>query len=163
VVGGCLTAVAIWSLSGLLAPVPAPVRWLAILGAAVLGVLREFQVLRFPLPQNARLIPQRVLQYRPYTGVLQFGFELGTGVRTYVSSSAPYVLVVAVLAGGQGLAVALVAGLGFGVGRGLTAALSNQTGGDAWDAMIMSRLSWVTRTTMIGVLVSLSLLATVSH
>ncbi|MFD0428413.1 hypothetical protein ACFQ60_11025 [Streptomyces zhihengii] len=33
-------------------------------------------------------------------GAMQFGFELGTGVRTYVSASAPYAIAVAVLLSG---------------------------------------------------------------
>ena len=71
-------------------------------------MLREIGLVTIRLPQNARQIEQDVLQRNRRRGCSQFGFELGTGVRTYVSATAPYVLAVALLfLAGQQLYVAL--------------------------------------------------------
>jgi hypothetical protein len=51
-------------------------------------------------------------------GVFQFGFELGTGVRTYLPTAAPHVLALLLLLGTVSLPESLAAGVGFGVGRG---------------------------------------------
>ena len=50
-------------------------------------------------------------------GAFRFGFELGTGVRTYIPSTAPYILLLVIVATNPPLGLALAAGLGFGVGR----------------------------------------------
>jgi len=110
--------------------------------AAVLGALRDTGRLRIPLPQNARQIPQHVLQRHLVRGTLQFGFELGTGVRTYVSASAPYVMAVAVLLSAGSYPAALATGLGFGVGRALTPLVRRLSGAaEAWDGRLARRLT----------------------
>ncbi len=127
--------------SGLVTPVPAGVRRAALVAVALLGLLRELGVVRLPLPQNARQIPQDVLHRDRLRGSTQFGFELGTGVRTYVSATAPYVLAVAVLLLGQDLAAAVAAGLGFGAGRAATPLLRRLSGDPVgWDADLIGRL-----------------------
>jgi len=69
--------------------VPAPVRW-AVFGVIALPVLlREAGVLTFAVPQNARLVPEDVQHLREW-GALQFGFEMGTGMRTYSPSALPW-------------------------------------------------------------------------
>ncbi|MFC6884616.1 hypothetical protein [Actinomadura yumaensis] len=124
VLGGTLSATVIWLLSGLAAPLPSYARTAAILAVAAVGVLREFGVIAVPLPQNARQIPQDVLQARLRRGSLQFGFELGTGVRTYVSASSPYVLAAGLFLSGAGAPAVVAAGTAFGAGRALSAALT---------------------------------------
>lgn len=132
-------------LSGLSAPLPDPWRYAGIVAVAVLGLLRELGLVPIRLPQNARQVPQDVLQRSLRRGALQFGFELGTGVRTYVSASAPYVLAAALLLGGQRLHVALLAGVGFGVGRALTPLTRRAAGtGDRWDADLRARIRTIT-------------------
>ena len=62
--------------------VPAPVRWV-LFGLLALPVLaRECGLVRFAVCQNARLVPEDVQHLREW-GALQFGFEMGTGMRTY--------------------------------------------------------------------------------
>lgn len=131
----------LWLLSGLFAPVPREWRHGAVVAAALAALLRDAGVLRFPMPQNARQIPQDVLQRALMRGTLQFGFELGTGVRTYVSASAPYVLALGVLLAADGPGAALAAGLGFGLGRALTP-VARLTSGDVddWDDRLARRL-----------------------
>lgn len=115
------------------------------MAVALLGVLREAEVVTIPLPQNARQVPQDVLRGSPPRGALRFGFELGTGVRTYVSASTPYVLAVAVFLGGQRLQVAALAGVGFGAGRAATPLIRRASGAvEGWDADLRARLRIIT-------------------
>ena len=133
------------ALSGLSAPLPPVWRYTAIVVVALLGVFRDAEVLTIPLPQNARQVPQDVLRRSALRGALQFGFELGTGVRTYVSATAPYVLAVAVFLGSQRLQVAALAGLGFGAGRAATPLIRRASGAvEAWDADLRARLRIIT-------------------
>lgn len=139
--GGLLIGLVLGVLSGLAQPIPVAWRHPVIAALALLGVLRDLGVMRIPLPQNARQVPQEVMRDDPHLGALQFGFELGTGVRTYVSASAPYVVALAVLLGGQSLWVAALTGLGFGAGRALTPLVRLASGavGD-WDIGLRLRL-----------------------
>ena len=90
-------------------------RWV-IMTATALLILRELGVLRFWLPQNKRLVPEYVDRHGPFFGPLQFGFEMGTSVRTYTPSALPHAaaLTVAFIAGPW---AAICCGIGFGLGR----------------------------------------------
>jgi hypothetical protein len=107
---------------------------------AVLAVLRDAGLVRLPLPQNSRQIPHEVLAgARPGRGALRFGFELGTGVRTYLSASAPYVVAAALLLAGSGPLAAVLAGVGFGAGRAATPLVRHAHGdGERWDRRLRS-------------------------
>ncbi|MFA1545652.1 hypothetical protein [Actinomadura chokoriensis] len=154
--GGTLSATVIWLLSGLSAPLPAWARTSAILAVAALGAAREFGLIRLPLPQNARQIPPEVLQTHLRRGTLQFGFELGTGVRTYVPATAPYVLALALLLAGLPLRTTLLSGAAFALGRTLSAALTYLARDEDRDAAIAARMPALKTTTAA---VSLSALA----
>jgi hypothetical protein len=52
--------------------------------------------------------------------MLQFGFEMGTGVRTFAQSPLPHIVTLAIMLP-PGLTEALLAGVGFAPGRLLTA------------------------------------------
>jgi hypothetical protein len=135
--GGLASAMVLWLASGLAGPVPDRWRYSIVLLAGLVAVLRDLGVVPFRLPQNARQIPQDVLRGGLVRGALQFGFELGTGVRTYVSASAPYLLALALLVAGQRWQVAVLAGLGFGAGRAASAlARYASQGGEEWDARL---------------------------
>jgi hypothetical protein len=117
VLGALTTGAAIWVLSGLLAPLPSAVRLPAVLLCAAIAISRDFALVRLPLPENRRLVPQRVFERSRLRGSAQFGFEMGTGVRTYVPSSCPYLLLVSLALLAPGAAgIALAAG-GFALGR----------------------------------------------
>jgi hypothetical protein len=130
----------------------------AILAVAVLGVAREAGWVRIPLPQNARQIPQEVLQHRVRRGALQFGFELGTGVRTFVSASAPYVVALGLLLSHQGPVTTILAGTGFGAGRAVTAAVRYASRYDEWDDRRVTRMPLLTNAIGITVLIALAVL-----
>ena len=142
--GGVLSASVLWLASGLLTPIPEGWRPLVAVGVALTGVARDAGLISLRLPQNARQVPQDVLQRDLVRGALQFGFELGTGVRTYVSASLPYVVAVAVLLAGD-IGVALVTGVGFALGRAATPALRYASGaGEDWDDRLLDRLPLLT-------------------
>jgi hypothetical protein len=127
-----------------------PVTVVAVASVVVLVVLaaREFGWLRFSLPQNARLVPETVFRHGRFFGPLQFGIEMGTGMRTYVPSGLPYVALLLV-AGFAGPLTALVAGAAFGLGRAAMTIGSLYYGSDGeWDLAWISWESWL-KTTLV--------------
>jgi len=157
--GGVCTATALWLVSGLTAPIPAAARHGVIIASALVFLARDAGWLRFPMPQNTRQVPQDVMQRHLIKGSLQFGFEMGTSVRTYVSASAPYVLGLALLLAGVDYWSALSAGLGFGLGRAATP-LSRLTSTDGvdWDARLIGRLPVITIGTCLVLAVAFTVL-----
>lgn len=160
ILGGILTASVLWALSGLAAPIEPDVRHIALIVIAGAGALREAKLLHIPLPQNARQIPQDVLQIRPRLGAMQFGFELGTGVRTYVSSSAPYVLALGLVLSHLHVGTAVAVGAAFGLGRALSAAMQYWSRHPSWNAHVATRLPWITNTPPISILAAMVVAAT---
>jgi hypothetical protein len=154
--GGVLTALVLWLMSGLAAPIGPQARQALVIAIAALGVLRETKLLRIPLPQNARQIPQDVLQSRPRLGALQFGFELGTGVRTYVSSSAPYVLALGLVISHLHVGAAIAVGIGFGAGRALSASLQYWSRQASWNTQVATRLPLITNGTAVSILAAMA-------
>ncbi len=158
VLGGTLSATVLWLLSGLAAPLPASVRVAAILAVAAAGVAREAGLLRLRLPQNARQIPQEVLRRNVRLGALQFGFELGTGVRTYVSASAPYVVALGLLLAHQGPLGTILTGTAFGAGRAVTATVRYASRHEEWDDRRVARMPVLTNAVGVAVLLALAVL-----
>jgi hypothetical protein len=158
VAGGTLVGSALWLLSGLAHPLPAAAGMVAAVIVAALGVLREVMPVirrgadgRVRLPQNARQIPAAVLRHRLRAGALRFGFELGTGVRTYLSSSAPHVVAVILLLTHPPPVGFLAAGAGFGLGRAATAALALTSRSPNWNRWMATHGTW----NVVGVSVAL--------
>ncbi|HZN71769.1 MAG TPA: hypothetical protein VFC00_08850 [Micromonosporaceae bacterium] len=116
-----------------LAAPPAVWRWVLLAAVAAL-LLRELGLVRFWLPQNARQVPEHVRRHGRFFGPLRFGFEVGTGVRTYAPSALPYGAALAVLLLAGPLA-ALTAGLGFGLGRSaMTLGNLAYSNDNSWDS-----------------------------
>jgi hypothetical protein len=117
--GALLTVLAAWLLGGFTAPLPEVWR----VGLLATGAIFIWLCARGPLsgrvslPQASRQIPAEVFGGNLVSGAFRFGFELGTGVRTYVPSPAPYVLLLTILVGQLTLGWALGVALGFGLGR----------------------------------------------
>jgi hypothetical protein len=72
---------------------------------------------RWPLPESRRQIPSEVFLNGPQRGAARFGFELGTGVRTYVTSPAPYLVLAVVVFCHLSALHAFLIGTGFGLAR----------------------------------------------
>lgn len=114
--------------------VPAVVATCLVLLAFGLVTLHELGVVRLRLPQNGRQVPESISVDGASYGALQFGFEMGTGVRTYMTTGLPHVLAAGVLLM-AGWPAALVAGVAFGAGRAwmtLTRHAYRDDGG--WDS-----------------------------
>jgi hypothetical protein len=114
--------------------VPAPVRW-AVFGLPALAVLlRECGLVRFRVPENARLVPERVQHLREW-GALQFGFEMGTGMRTYSPSALPHLALLAIVVVVP-FPAAFALAAGFAVGRLAMPMLAKAWSDDgAWSAL----------------------------
>lgn len=135
VAGGLISATSALILAGLLSPIPSPVRAVTALAILVALVVHQSGVRRLPLPQHAHQIPQTVFRQAPTAAARRFAFELGTGVRTYITTAAPYGLAaVLVLIPPAGLASAVLttalAGIGFGLGRSVI------VGAHAWRSEV---------------------------
>jgi hypothetical protein len=142
--GGITSALGFWLVSGLLRPVWPPVRIGLLVVVALAALADDLFGLRWTWPQNPRQVPQAIRHRAPRTAMLQFGFELGTGLRTFVTAKAPYVLVSVVLLGGLSIVQALALGAGFGAGRALmplTRTWHRATGD--WDRRLERTSRWV--------------------
>lgn len=89
------------------------------------------------LPQNRRLVPQTILASDNLVGPLQFGFEMGTGMRTFVPSALPLALVAMALLFSPDALAGLAMGAGFGAGRAL-AIPARRRDPEAWDRRMSS-------------------------
>jgi hypothetical protein len=116
---------------------PAPVRY-TVFGLVLVPVLvREVGLVRFPVPQNARLVPEDVQHLRRW-GALQFGFEMGTGMRTYSPSALPHLVLAAVLLVVP-LPAAFLLAAGFALGRLAMPLLSNLWSDDGSWTLLWAR------------------------
>ena len=95
---------------------PPAVRDGLIVAVALFVLAGECGLHRVVLPHRRAQVPSAVIGAGSDAGALQFGFEMGCGVRTHMPSNLPYLPLVAVLLAGSWVA-ALLAGLGFGLGR----------------------------------------------
>lgn len=143
--GGVIVGAGLAVATSLLRP-PLPAAWgLAFVSlACVVALAHELDLVTVPLPQNRRQVPITVFRLGPFFGPLQFGIEMGTGMRTYVSSAVPYMLLCPILLfAGPWHAVTL--GAGFGFGRAVMATASVLSG----DAGRWSR-AWTARQRALG-------------
>lgn len=141
--GGVTTATLLWLLGGLGDWYPAPLRIPSVIALALVALARDAGLIRFELPQNAHQIPQSVFDDGAARGAFRFGFELGLGWRTYVTSTLPYVLALSLILLDASLLAVIVTGAGFGIGRSFAAwARLIAPSGDLWD-MTLARVSRV--------------------
>lgn len=86
----------------------------------ILVVSAVWDIFRLPVPSLARQVDENWLpRYRGWVYGLGFGVQLGVGFATYVKTALTYGFVAAALLAGSP-PVALAAGLGFGLVRGLS-------------------------------------------
>ena len=123
--GGLVTGSALGIVVWLVNLLPSPS--IGVIRVIVLGLLLYVTVLTVVtdsvrLPQSRRQVPIGVFAGGVDAGAFAFGLELGSGVRTYVTSMAPYwALIAAVIAGVDASPwPVVVAGLLFGLGRVMT-------------------------------------------
>jgi hypothetical protein len=95
---------------------PPAARDALIVAVALFVLAGECGLHRVTLPHRRTQVPSAVIGAGSDAGALQFGFEMGCGVRTHMPSNLPYLPLVAVLLVSS-WATALLTGLGFGLGR----------------------------------------------
>jgi hypothetical protein len=105
-------------LAGLLSPIP-PTASVAIAVAMSLVVLAADRGLGgLRLPETRRQIPPTVIAAGRPAGAWRFGAIYGSGLLTYLPNAAPHLLVVWLALTATAPTI-LLAGVGFGLGRGL--------------------------------------------
>jgi hypothetical protein len=116
-IGGALSATAIAMSVALLPWTPSA--GAAVIAAALAVSLASYDLMisRVNLPQRRSLIPQEVFLRGHILGFLRFGIEFGSGVRTFVTSASPYVLLVTLLGVPASFSQVVAVGIAFGVGR----------------------------------------------
>jgi hypothetical protein len=141
-VGGALpVATLVWLAGGLLTPVPLNVLRLVLGVAVVTLLLRDIGVVRLRLPENHRQVPQSVLGKPGLMPAIRFGLELGTGVRTYIPTTPPYMLALALFLLPVSVSAAAVAAVGFAAGRAATPTIRMYSGNvRRWDEHLQRRL-----------------------
>jgi hypothetical protein len=120
--GATVTAAVLLVLSGFASPLSDSASGILLLIAVALLAARSLGWISFPLPQNGRQIEREAFQRKPALAALRFAFQLGTSVRTYITTVAPYAAALLLVLGAPaGLAPAATAAallaLGFGSGR----------------------------------------------
>lgn len=139
----------------------------AVVGVvALLGIeaiLRDAGAVRLRLPEAQRQIPREVFSPRITLGMIRFGFELGTGARTYLIASGPYLIfALLVLVGSDAWRIMPFAGLGFGLGRAIAPLVhSLERAPGSWTALMQRNGKSLVVASTTGV-AGLSLLAAVA-
>lgn len=122
IAGATVSATVLLVLSGFASPLSDTASGAILLAAVLVLTARSVGWIRFPLPQNARQIEREAFQRRPGAAAFRFAFQLGTSVRTYITTVAPYAAALLLVFAappdlGEAVAAAALLALGFGVGR----------------------------------------------
>ena len=126
VLGGMTTGAVFGLLGAVAVPVAPVVDGVVIVVLAVVGAALDARLAGLRLPTITRQVDERWLQkYRGWVYGLGFGFQLGTGVMTIVSSAAVYLMVVAGLLT-RSVACGVVICAMFGTVRGLSILLARR-------------------------------------
>ena len=128
--GACLGAVA--AVLSLVVGAHGAARLVAVAMGALVAAASDARVAGFAVPSHRRQVNERWLdQYRPWVYGGGFGWQIGTGVATYITTAAVYLLVLVVAVSGVP-ALALAGGVLFGLTRGVAVLLTRRvrTGDD---------------------------------
>jgi hypothetical protein len=113
-----------------------------------------------PLPQATRQVPRTIFQNPVLAASFRFGFELGSGLFTYVTTTLPYLVLVALLLLTPGYETALGVGAAFGLGRALTPVSRWFSGqGTSWDRRMDERTPLLAPLSLSAAIVGVGLMA----
>lgn len=103
--------------------------------------------------RSARTNPTSIFGLGPRLGSFVFGFEMGTGVRTYLPSSAAHVLLAGLLLVGVDAGTFAIAAVGFGAGRAAMPVFRYLSGevDHVWDERLVRRLDLLVPLATVGV------------
>lgn len=134
-------------ISGLLMPLGSQFREALALVVCVLAILIDSDKLPIHLPHVARQVPRTIFTKGIHRASLQFGFEMGLGFLTHLTSAWPYAVLAAVVLLQLQFPVALMIGLGFGLGRAVVPIMgllaSDQR---SWGALLSGTHAWLPMT-----------------
>ncbi len=99
-------------------------------------VAYDLCVARVRLPQAARQIDARVFANDRRRAAVRFGFEYGTSLRTYVTSAAPYLLLLGLVTLSLSPVLTILTGTAFGLGRSLGLFQYSLRRRDNWQATV---------------------------
>ncbi len=116
--GGVLVALGLFLLSGLAASASDHQKLMVATAAALIVVARDYGGLKLWLPSASRQVPVEIFRRRLGIASFQFGLEMGTGCRTFMTGTLPYFAAVVIVLVGAPVD-ALVIGTAFGLARGL--------------------------------------------
>jgi hypothetical protein len=154
-VGGALTAALISIVGAVIFQwwVPNSAREVIVAVIVVLATATSHWILQLRYAQNRRQVPEMVRNQGPRVGGFQFGFEMGTASRTFMTTTMPHILLMGLLLV-VALPLSLLVGIGFGAGRALVPLLRSYNDydmewTDAFDRW--SKITWL-GTTLCGLL-----------
>lgn len=135
---------------------------LGVVAALMLALADGLGVFPVRYPQASRLVPSSTVRASNRHGMLRFGFEMGTGARTYSPTMLPHLTAVSVLALSGGLGHAWAAALGFAFGRVLVPVIRIACRDPArFDALAVQKAHVLKRSaTVVGCAASLAILMT---
>jgi hypothetical protein len=145
VIGACLTGLAGYVASGVLVFLPDLGRAILAISIAIATTLKQLGLMSFPLPETSRQVPTDVFRHGPRLGALVFGFEMGTGVRTYLPAYGPHAILTGLVLLGASIGGFLAAAIGFGIGRAAMPLLRyvSETSDRSWDRRLAYHLRWM--------------------
>jgi hypothetical protein len=164
VLGATTGGLALGGVTGLLAAAvrtvgPSPEVTASVgLAAALAALASDTGLARVRLPVHYRQVNERWLDaYRPWVYGAGFGFQIGTGVATYITTAGVYLLVVLGALGGSPVA-ALAVGVTFGLVRGLAVTLTRRVATPRdlreFHRRFATRLPWAQRAVTVAVSVA---------
>lgn len=127
----------LWVASGLVQPVPREARVAVLIALTVGTLLIDLAGRADVLPQSKRQIPIEVFTRPPAGAGFRFGTEYGSGLRTYLPTATAHLLALSIVLLMPGPRAAIVAGVGFGLGRAaMPIARAVDGTRDRWDAKL---------------------------
>lgn len=116
-VGGALSALTLWVLSGVLLAIPYQWRLGALVLVGSVAIVREFGLSTFEVKSAEAMIPPTRFSKSLVRGMFVFGAELGLGFRTKISNLGPYVVACVILFMPPALTGLVALCTGWAVGR----------------------------------------------
>jgi hypothetical protein len=145
VIGGATLGLCVAALTLAVEALSLPSRTVTVLAlaASVVAVLSDARIGGFHLPVHHRQVNERWLdRFRPWVYGAGFGWQIGSGLATYIMTAAVYLMIVlSALTGQPFLGVAF--GVLFGLGRGLSVCLGRHiTSTEALTAFHRQFFTW---------------------
>lgn len=155
--GGAITGLLLAVIGGFVSWIEAPIRLWMFWGVGLGLVIYDLRASRVQLWQTARQIPQEVFTSDLRWAACRFGFEYGTGLRTFLTSAAPYILACAVIMNGVLPLTGLVLGAAFGVGRSFSLLQYQVKKKENWQDAVQRQARLLERCGSVGVFLLLAL------